>query len=82
LIVRNNCGDVMKARYLHTHEAASVDADISRENQTATLHFLAVDGDAYAMTIPLFELRRLHENISAQLDAEPMLIVPKIRDQS
>ncbi len=60
-------------RYL---EAAAINVDISRENQTATLDLPIVDNGVYAVEISLPEFRRFHQHVAEQLRQDSSLFDP------
>ncbi len=60
-------------RYL---EAAAINVNISRENQTATLDLPIVDNGVYAVEISLPEFRRFHQHVAERLRKDPQLFDP------
>lgn len=63
-------------RYL---QAASINADISRESQTVTLDLPILGSDVLAVEISLPEFRRFYQHVAAQLDEDPALFDPMSR---
>ena len=71
---------MVKTKSLRTLEAVSINADISRENQTVTLD-LPTDGNyVYAVEISLPEFRRFHQHVAELLNKDPQLFDPVSRN--
>jgi hypothetical protein len=61
--------------YQPWHVAASVEIQIDQDTQTATLHFEEADKPGLIVTIPLEQLRALHNDIARELHLErPQLV--------
>ena len=66
-------------KLLRTHTAASINADISRQNQTVTLDLPIVDNGVLAVEISLPEFRRFHQHVAERLREDPQLFDPASR---
>ena len=64
---------MVKTKYLRDLEAVSINVDISRENQTATLDLPIVDNGVYAVRISLREFHRFHQHVAERLRKDPQL---------
>ena len=69
----------MATKYLRDLEAAAINVDISRENQTATLDLPIVDNDVLAVEISLPEFRRFHQHVAERLRQDSALFDPAPR---
>ncbi len=67
------------SKLLRSHTAASINADISRVNQTVTLDLPIVDNGVLAVEISLPEFRRFHQHVAEQLRKDPQLFDPVSR---
>ena len=67
------------SKLLRSHTAASINADISRANQTVTLDLPIVDNGVLAVEISLPEFRRFHQHVAERLRKDPQLFDPVSR---
>ena len=66
-------------KYLRSHRAATINADISRANQTVTLDLPTIDNGVLAVEISLPEFRRFHLHVAELLRKDSALFDPMPR---
>ena len=66
-------------KLLRSHTAVSINVDISRQSQTATLDLPIVGNGVLAVEISLPEFRRFHQHVAERLRKDPQLFDPVSR---
>ena len=59
-----------------------VDLEIQKATRLAEIRFADKDGDAFAVTIPLGELKRLYDEVTRRKEKEPDLFAHESRTQT
>lgn len=67
------------SKLIRDFEAAAINVDISRPNQTATLDLPIVGNGVFAVRISLPEFRRFHQHVAERLRKDPQLFDPVSR---